>query len=466
MAAHRAGPAVPTRASLPDKPHGFFRLVGPGAVLVGLAIGAGELIVWPIMTAQYGAGLAWAAMVGIALQLVINIEVGRYTLATGETSYAAFARLSRSWVPVFLLLNVLGWILPGWARTCGGAFKALFVGADGPGESWQWTALTFAMVAAVMFGPRHVYKVIERVTVTLIAVMIVGLVIIAVNVGTASAVVDLLRGIASVGFKPPGLPSYELFSAIVFAGAGGTTNLMFSYYLIGKGWGMAALGSERDVNRSAYTIEPDADNRRRWAAWFSHVRNDQIIFFWIMNSVTILLFIFSALVVLHAQGIVPSRELLVLQEAAILSTSWGKPGSVLFLCVGIACLFTTQLTLLDGVARSCADLLHTNYDWARRYSAMAWYRACALAWIAAGIVLTWAWGNLPPFMFLLSAGFFGGVAMAVYCPLLLLANTRLLPDMCRPSRTSRILLGAVSLFYGAFALTSIWVVVNRLFLRA
>ena len=93
-----AGPAEPIEASLPEKPTGFFNLVGPGVVLVGLAIGAGELIVWPIMTARYGAGLAWAAMLGVALQLIINVEIGRYTLATGETSYAGFARLGRVWI--------------------------------------------------------------------------------------------------------------------------------------------------------------------------------------------------------------------------------------------------------------------------------------------------------------------------------------------------------------------------------
>lgn len=462
MRSMQAGPANPTRASLPEKPHGFFNLVGPGAVLVGLAIGAGELIVWPITTARYGAGLAWAAMLGVALQLIINVEVGRYTLATGETSYAGFARLGRVWVPIFLLLNVLGWLLPAWARTCAGAVKALLVGADGPGQPWMWTAATFAGVACVMFGPKNVYRTIERITISLIALMLVGLIVIAVKVGTWDAVVDLAHGIANFGYKPPELPTYELFSAIVFAGAGGTTNLMFSYYLIGKGWGMGALTNERDANEHAYEIEDNPDNRRRWRSWFSHTRNDQVIFFWLMNSVTILLFIFSALTVLHAQGIVPSREMLVLQEAAILSTSWGKPGATLFLVVGVACLFTTQLTLLDGVGRSCADLIHTNYAAARKYSLTAWYRAIAVAWMIAGTILTWAWGNLPPFMFLLSAGFFGGIAMAVYCPLLLITNTRLLPEMCRPSIAGRVLLGGVSIFYVVFAVTSVWVAVTRL----
>jgi hypothetical protein len=456
------GPPAYAAGDLPEKPRGFFKLVGPGAVLVGLAIGAGELIVWPIMTARFGATIVWAALVGIAFQVVINVEVGRYTLATGESVYAGFARLSRAWVPIFLLLNVLGWLLPGWARTCAGALKAISVGSDGPGDSWAWTALTFAIVALVLFGPRHVYRTIERITIGLVMIMLVGLTAIAVRIGSLDALAELARGAASIGTKPADLPTYELFSAIVFAGAGGTTNLMLSYYLLNKGWGMGAAMPEGEEGSVAFRVRDSPANRARWREWLAHVRNDQIIFFGIMNSITILLFVFAALVILHADGIVPAQEMLVLQEAALLERIWGKPGAYLFLLVGIACLFSTQLTLVDGVARSCADLVHTNYATARRLTFTFWYRAIALAWMIAGTALTWVWGRLPPFLFLLSAGFFGGIAMAAYCPLLLAANTRLLPEDCRPRRFGRLALSGVSVFYIVFAVAAAWVVASEL----
>ena len=445
---------------MPAKPRGFLRLVGPGVVLVGLAIGAGELIIWPVTTARFGATVAWAAVLGVSLQLVINLEVGRYTLATGESVYAGFARVGRAWVPVFLALNVLGWLLPGWARICAGAVKALVVGPAGPGEPWAWTALTFVVVAAVMFGPRHVYRTIERTTVCLVVVMLIGLVIIAVKVATPESVAELARGVVSIGSIPEGLPLYVLFSAIVFAGAGGTTNLMLSYYLLDKGWGMAA-GAGYHRGRAYRVMESD-ENNGRWRAWLRHLRNDQMIFFWALNTLIILLFILSALAVLHAEGIIPSQEMLVLEEAAILERIWGRPGALLFLVVGIACLFSTQLTLLDGVSRSLADLLSTNYLWARRRGPKTCYRWVAVSWMIAGTALTWAWSSLPPFVFLLSAGFFGGIAMACYCPLLLRTNTVLLPEACRPSLPSRMLLGAVSVFYITFALASLWVVAGRL----
>ncbi len=449
-------------ADLPEKPHGFFKLVGPGAVLVGLSIGAGELIVWPILTARFGAAVAWAAVLGLLLQLIINIEVGRYTLASGESVYGAVARLSKRWVPIFLVLNVCGWILPAWARTCAGALKALVVGPTGPGEPWLWTAITFAMVGTVMFGPRHVYRYLEKITITLVVIMLVGLIVIAATIATPESFVALAEGLSNFGRKPAGLPTYELFSAIVFAGAGGTTNLMLSYYLRDKGWGMGARVRDHEGSTRAFRVSDTPPNRNRWRQWFTHMRADQSLFFWITNTVTILLFVISALVVLHPAGIVPEREMLVLQEAAILERVWGSTGAYVFLAVGIACLFSTQLTLLDGVARSCADLLHSNYAWASRRPFASWYKGIALAWMVAGTLLTWAWSSLPPAMFLLSAGFFGGLAMALYCPLLLRANLVLLPDFCRPSRMETGLMGAVSAFYVCFALASIWVVGTRL----
>lgn len=40
-------------------------MAGPGAILVGLSIGAGEIIIWPRIVAEYGASMIWAAVAGV-----------------------------------------------------------------------------------------------------------------------------------------------------------------------------------------------------------------------------------------------------------------------------------------------------------------------------------------------------------------------------------------------------------------
>lgn len=456
---------------LPPLPGSFWELVGPGAVLVGLSIGAGELIIWPRIAAQYGASMVWAAMLGVFIQMWLNLELGRYTLATGESPYAGYARLSPLFAWLFLFLNVIGWIVPGWARACGGALKALIVGPDGWGGPAFWTALTFAGVALVLFGPKRIYNSVEKTTEVLVVVITLGLITIAVTLSDAATWAELARGAVNIGYKDPDMPGYAFFSAIVFAGAGGTANLFYCFYLRDKGWGMGhhlpkvvnplRQREERAVS-SGFRIRDTMENKKRWLSWSRHLAYDQVLFFWLLNSLTILLFIFGSLAVLYPRGIVPNEEMLIWDEAMILAATWGPPGRIFFLIVGAACLFSTQLTLVDGVSRSCADIIHTNFAWARRWPLSTWYARIAAGWIVAGIVLTYLYESLPAILFLMGAGFFGGIAMAIYTPLTLFINLRHLPPAMRPSRLRVAIMVVLSIFYGIFAIVAVIQVLQHL----
>ena len=79
-----------------------------------------------------------------------------------------------------------------------------------------------------------------------------------------------------------------------------------------------------------------------------------------------------------------------------------------------------------------------------------------------GVSLTYLYESIPPIMFLLSAGFFGGIAMAIYSPLLILINWRTLPEPFRPSRLRLAILILVSGFYGCFAIVAVVMLLRRL----
>jgi len=79
------------------------RMIGPSVILVGLSIGSGEFVLWPRLTAEYGFVLFWACWVGVTLQFFLNMEIERWTLATGESAVVGFLRLSRWWGPIFLV---------------------------------------------------------------------------------------------------------------------------------------------------------------------------------------------------------------------------------------------------------------------------------------------------------------------------------------------------------------------------
>ena len=72
------------------------KIVGASVVLLATALGSGELIIWPYITTQVGIGLLWLAFVGFSMQYFLNMEIERYTLATGETAVVGFTRF---WKP-------------------------------------------------------------------------------------------------------------------------------------------------------------------------------------------------------------------------------------------------------------------------------------------------------------------------------------------------------------------------------
>ncbi len=468
-------------AELPPYPGSFWRVVGPGAVLLGLSIGAGELIIWPTVVARYGAGMIWAAGVGIVLQMIINLELARYTLATGETAYTGYARLWRGFAFIFILLTLTSWLLPGWARSCGEAVRALVLGpqatARDGGPDWAWTTLTFAVVALILFGPKVVYRSVEISTEAMIVVALVGLIILAAVMGSPEAWARLGKGALNLGYKEPEVNYAEFFSWVVFAGAGGTANLFYTFYLRDKNLGMGIhvpvlTNILRDRcprdSLTGYRFPDHPVQHRRWQRWWRHAVQDQVLFFWFLNSVTILLFIFASLAVVlpltergeitwqGTKAFYQGKEIGFLALEAMALGRLFRGATTLFLLVAVATLLSTQLTLVDGVSRSLADIVHTNFSRARGRPLGFWYAVTAVSWIILGCLLTYVLETstrAQSFLFL--TGFSGGIAMALYCPLTLLMNRRFLPRSARPGWFMTVLMVGVSSFYIGYAACSI-----------
>ena len=132
--------------------------LGVGVVLVGLAIGTGELILWPHLIVKYGLGLLWLALLGITAQYFINQEVARHALATGESFFLTSARVIK-WLSLFwLVAAIFLYIWPGWASSIGTILKELF----GFGDHLMWSWLALGMVLVLTFSGRVVYLMLEK----------------------------------------------------------------------------------------------------------------------------------------------------------------------------------------------------------------------------------------------------------------------------------------------------------------
>lgn len=215
-------------------------------------------------------------------------------------------------------------------------------------------------------------------------------------------------------------------------------------------------GRTEAIPATGFRFEDTEENRSRFRSWWNFVCKDQVLFFWVLNTVTILLFIFGALAVLHPKGTeaIPKAGSLIWDEAVILGEVWGEPGRIIFLLVGVATLFTTQLALIDGVARSLSDIIYTNFAPARKRSVNWWYLLIAGVWIVAGCLITFVmekWG-VTELGFLLNAAYMGGFAMAIYVPLTLYINYRYLPRPARPGVICTAMMVIASLVYVGFAI--------------
>ena len=74
-------------------------LIGPGIALTALGVGLGETYQWPRLVIVFGPSVRWLFLLGVTVQLVVMIEMARYTMATGESIFFGAARI---WRPVMI----------------------------------------------------------------------------------------------------------------------------------------------------------------------------------------------------------------------------------------------------------------------------------------------------------------------------------------------------------------------------
>jgi Mn2+/Fe2+ NRAMP family transporter len=105
-------------------------LIGPGLVVGGSAIGGGEWLKGPEVTARYGGALLWLATLSIVGQVIYNLEISRYALYTGEPIFTGKFRTlpgPRFWLFVYLVLD-FGAVFPYLAANAATPLAAVILG--------------------------------------------------------------------------------------------------------------------------------------------------------------------------------------------------------------------------------------------------------------------------------------------------------------------------------------------------
>ena len=452
-------PGVPYR-DLPE-PTTFAKIVGPSVILLATSIGSGEYVLWPFITSQVGLIAMWMAVVGITTQYFINMEIERYTLATGETAVTGFTRLWRPWGVIMALFALLSWGWPGWATGASTALTfALGVGTDA--VPYITIAALVAIGIALTVSP-VVYQAVEKFEMVLVGIIVLFLIIAVFIAIEADAYVELGRGLASFGQVPDGIATATLLGALAFAGAGGTVNLVQSNWMRDKGIGMGAhiprivspfTGEEEAMVSTGYFFPQDEENLRRWRGWWKVANAEQFWMFLVIGGLSIILLSVLTYSTLGTGSEAEDFDFIRLQGEAlqeIVAPWFGQ----FFWLAGMVVLLSTNLGVLDHMGRITADVLKVDFlrdndRWteSRIYFVVIW------AEIAFGAFALLVIQSQPLVLLVISSSINGGV-MFIYSILLIWLNRGKLPATIRLRSYRLAVMGWSVLFFGYFTVVTV-----------
>jgi len=457
----------PTVRDLPDPPRNLWRIVGPGIVAAGVGLSSGEFILWPYIASQVGLIFLWGAVVGVATQLFLNMEIERYTLATGETALTGFNRAWKHWGLVLAIMVYFANLWPGWMLSSATMITYLIGGGSAP----IIAAVGLLIIGAALTLAPIVYVALERmifVKVAAVAILVVLASIFAIKKETWAA---LPASAAAFGQFPMELGIALLFSAIAFAGAGGGQNLCQSNWIRDKGFGMGryvprivspVTGFEEAAPVPvSYIFEPNEANMSRWRRWWRFSNIEQTIAFFLVTVVTIVFTSMLAHSILFGQAALPNSIGFLQIEGQRLKSIVAPWFGTLFWAIGAFSLFATAMGIIDYTSRLAADVLKSTYlptspiSESRLYFGLVW----GLVAIGCGVLLS---GLTQPLVLLIISASVGGTMMCLYSALLIVINRKHLPGAIRVRSYRLAILVWATLLFGTLAVLTIWQQISNL----
>ena len=453
---------APVVRDLPDPPSNLWRIVGPGIVAAGVGLSSGEFILWPYIASQVGLVFLWGAVAGAGTQLFLNMEIERYTLATGETAITGFNRVWKHWGLVLAVMVYFANLWPGWALSSATLITYLIGGGSAP----VIAVISLLVIGASLTLAPIVYVALERlifVKVAAVATLAALAVVFAITRDTWTALpVSVMDGF---GQFPDQLGFALLFSAIAFAGAGGGQNLCQSNWIRDKGFGMGKYlprlvspvtgAEEASPVRVSYIFETTPANMARWKRWWRFANWEQTLTFFLVTVVTIVLTSMLAHSVLFGQPGLPNGVGFLQIEGDRLKALVGPWFGTLFWGIGAFSLFGSAMGIIDYTSRLAADVLKSTYLPSSRISESRLYFWLVWGLVAIGCTILLS-GMTQPLVLLIISATVGGTMMCVYSLLLIVINRRQLPSAIRVRSYRLAALIWAGAVFGVLAVITFW----------
>ncbi|MPZ82188.1 MAG: hypothetical protein GEV28_18025 [Actinophytocola sp.] len=447
--------AKPELRPLPEPPTSTWRIIGPGIIAAGVGLASGEFILFPYIASQVGLVFVWAALVGLVTQFFLNMEIERYTLATGETALTGFSRFWRHWGLVFAILTILANLWPGWATSSATLVTYLW-GGD---VTWITVGMLVAIGLILTLAP-VVYVVLERAEMLKVAAVLVLLIVGAFVAISAKAWGDVPQ-IVTQASVPTELGFALLLGALAFAGAGGGQNLVQSNWIRDKGFGMGryvprikspVTGKPEAAPSTGFIFEPTDEHMGRWRSWWRFANREQLYTFVLITFVSILFTSLLAYSTVYGRDDLPNGIGFLEIEGNVLSETVGSWFGTFFWIIGALALFAAALGIVDYTSRLVADVVKTSYAQKAKESYIYFGIVWGLVLVGCVIVLV---GFAQPLILLVISACVGGLMMFIYSGLLILVNRRVLPEEIKIRGGRLAVLGWSMALFGVLSILTI-----------
>jgi hypothetical protein len=447
-------------------------VVGPSIIALGISIGSGEWLLGPLTVATYGfTGIGIVITISALLQTFYNVELARFTVATGEVPAVAFGRAPggfRFWTPFAVLSLYIALVWGGWAAGCGQALFAMVTGRVNTPDELVITksigvGLLFGVFLLVMFG-KKISRTMELVNKTIVAFNLVSLLLLVLLVVPVASWWVGLSSLVTPAMPPAGSDPTLLGALAGFTAMASGLNFIIINHYREKGYGMgfrvgfiAALRGKQEAMLAAGKVFPEDDrNGALWKRWFRYLLIDQWGVFFVGAILGMLL---PCLLVSHLAGLPgaekPTRANMPVYAATQLGELLGTGVFYWVLLVGFLILFTTQMNVFEALVRNFTD---AAYATSARFRALIkddprrfYYPFMAVLACVIGVLIFQA---LPTQLVIVSANMAN--LAAVIFPLVIMYLNSKLPKPARITWWSYLVLSLNVLFFGFFFLNFVW----------
>lgn len=332
-----------------EPPKTFFdtlKRIGPGMILAASIVGSGELIATTTLGAKVGYTAMWIIVLSCLIKPVVQAELGRYVIATGETGLAGFNRAPGP-------RGKVNWIVWAWAAMTlmtmmqigamfGGVSQVMHLLIPSVGVKF-WVMIFLAITLALLLGGG--YERIER-----LAMVKVGL----FTVLTFLAALLLIRMPQYFSwdafwdgfkFKMPGAGFADAVAVFGITGVGASELFMYPYWCVEKGY--ARFAGRRDGS---------AEWQHRARGWVRVMHTDIGASMIIYTVATIAFYLLGA-GVLNGMGLVPKEGEMISTLSNIYTQTLGPWSRWLFYAGAVITLYGTIFAATAANSRLFADML-------------------------------------------------------------------------------------------------------------